>query len=671
MPVKRSGKRLLACLLTGCLALGLSLNSVSARTDLSSFTDLQPGAWYTSWVKKALDAGLMTGLNERQYGPDEPMTRGMVATVFYRMGKGKAGWKRKFKDVPDHMYYSDAVTWAADNGIVTGYKNGTNTFGPDDPITRQDLAVIAARYLKHQGADTGKGADLSGFKDYKTVADYAKQDMAYIVKQRIITGSQGSLLPDANASRAECAKILYLTQQGHGDLNEKLPAPDSQEPQPDVNAAFRGYSRAGALSVQDGQLVDQNGEPMQLKGVSTHGLAWFGQYVNQADFSDLAKTWNANVIRLALYTEDYNGYCSGGNQEELKELVKNGVRYATQADQYAIVDWHILSDGNPLTHVDEAKAFFKEMSATFADQDNVLYEICNEPNGGTSWSDIKRYAEQVIPVIRKNSPNAIIIVGTPTWSQDVDAAAKDPITDYDNIMYTLHFYAATHKDDLRNRARKVLQQGFPLFVSEFGITEASGNGSIDTDSGHKWIDLLDQYDVSFVAWDFCNKDESAALIKSSVNKTSGFTDRDLTASGRFMKEVISGQYVPAADEDPGEVEQPDPDTPAAPSGSDEEKPETVTGSDGTLETTASPVNDWQENGKRIAQYDVKVNNDSEDELEGWSVTLTFSGPVKVRDVWNAKAQVDGNTITLTNMDYNASVAPRGNLSGIGMIVEIG
>ena len=141
---------------------------------------------------------------------------------------------------------------------------------------------------------------------------------------------------------------------------------------------------------------------------------------------------------------------------------------------YAIIDWHILSDGNPQTHQSEAKTFFSEMSKEFAKNTNVLYEICNEPNGNTSWSQIKSYAQEVIPAIRKNDPDAVILVGTPNWSQYVDQAAADPIRGYDNIMYTLHFYADTHRDSLQSTMVSALSKGLPIFVSEYGICDASG-----------------------------------------------------------------------------------------------------------------------------------------------------------------------------------------------------
>ena len=159
-------------------------------------------------------------------------------------------------------------------------------------------------------------------------------------------------------------------------------------------------SASGALSVTGTQLTDSKGTAIQLRGISTHGIAWFPAYINEDFFKELREDWNVNVIRLAMYTAENEGYCNGGDQKKLKKLVQDGVEYATNNDMYVIIDWHILSDNNPNTYKKEAKEFFDEMSLAYADYNNVIYEICNEPNGGTGWSDIKSYAEEVIEVIR-------------------------------------------------------------------------------------------------------------------------------------------------------------------------------------------------------------------------------------------------------------------------------
>jgi len=299
------------------------------------------------------------------------------------------------------------------------------------------------------------------------------------------------------------------------------------------------YGQHGALHVENGKLTDENGNTVQLYGMSTHGIAWFPQYINYDSFRTLRDDWNTNCIRLAMYTAEYGGYCAGGDKEQLKQLVRDGVSYATELGMYVIVDWHILSDCDPNQNKDEAIAFFREMAEAFADNDNVLYEICNEPNGGTSWDSIKSYAEEVIPVIRAQKPDAVILVGTPTWSQEIDKAAASPLDD-SNVMYTLHFYAGTHKDDLRNRLETCVQNGLPVFVSEFGMCDASGNGANDFDSTTKWLDLLNKYQISFCCWNLANKDESSSVFKASSTALSDWTDDDFNESGRWIRDYFRG-----------------------------------------------------------------------------------------------------------------------------------
>lgn len=296
---------------------------------------------------------------------------------------------------------------------------------------------------------------------------------------------------------------------------------------------------AGRLHVKGTKLVDKKGHEVQLRGVSTHGLSWYPQYVNDKCFAQLHDKWGANVVRLAMYTEEYNGYCSGDakNRSDLKKLIKKGVRLAKKHKMYVIVDWHILSDGNPNSHKKEAKAFFREMSREFKGYNNVIYEICNEPNNGTSWKEIKSYARSVISTIRKNDKKAVIVVGTPTWSQDVDQAAADPIKG-DNIMYALHFYAATHKTDLRNKMTAAINKGLPVFVTEYGICDASGNGAIDKKEADRWIKTMDEYGVSYIAWNLSNKQESSSIIKSSCPKVSGFKKSELSDEGRWLYHLL-------------------------------------------------------------------------------------------------------------------------------------
>lgn len=312
----------------------------------------------------------------------------------------------------------------------------------------------------------------------------------------------------------------------------------AERPEPESGTPLENH---GALRVEGTQLVDASGAPYQLKGVSTHGLAWFPEYVNKDAFQTIRDDWGGNVIRLAMYTDESGGYCSGGDKEQLKALIDTGVNAATELGMYVIIDWHILHDTDPKINQGEAEKFFAEMSAKYANYDNVLYEICNEPNGGATWDgSIKPYAETIIPIIRKNDKDAIIIVGTPTWSQDVDIVADNPITGQENIMYTVHFYAATHTDNIRNKVTYALDKGLPIFVSEFSLCDASGNGANDLNQAEKWFDLINSNNLSYCSWSLSNKAETSALIQSGCSKTSGWEESELSETGKWIRNQIRG-----------------------------------------------------------------------------------------------------------------------------------
>ena len=318
----------------------------------------------------------------------------------------------------------------------------------------------------------------------------------------------------------------------------------------DVAYADTPVGRHGKLSVQkvDGYaapiMVDQNGVPTQLRGASTHGMHWFPQYVNQNAFQTLRDDWGINMVRLVCYPRDVGsvGYLTGGDstKQQLDTLIQNGVDYATKLGMYALVDWHVHAY-NPNEYLKEAKIFFTKYATMYKDHDNVLYEICNEPTG-TNWysgngKDLYTYCSEVIKTIRDIDPDAIIICGTNTWSQDVDQVAAKPMKalGYENIMYTFHFYSATHKENLMEKVRLATKDGTPIFVTEFGICSADGNGSYDTENADRWIALLDELNISFACWSYSNCNEKSAYFKSSCSNAGGdWTADDLTTTGKWL-----------------------------------------------------------------------------------------------------------------------------------------
>lgn len=465
-----------------------------------------------------------------------------------------------------------------------------------------------------------------------------------------------------------------------------------------------GYpSSSGALHVEGSQLIDSNGKAIQLRGISTHGLAWFPQYVNEDAFRQFRQEWNMNVIRLAMYTAEYGGYSTGGDKEALKNLIRKGVQYATDQDMYVIIDWHILSDNNPNIYKSDAKSFFEQMSKEFAGHNNVIYEICNEPNSGTSWEEVKSYAEEVIPVIRNNDSDAVIIVGTPNWSQYVDKAAANPITKYNNIMYSLHFYAATHTDDLRNKMVDAIKSGLPVFVSEYGISDASGNGRIDENQANKWVDTMNQYGVSYIAWNLSNKEESSSIIKSNSNKTSGFIEDDLTASGKWLYRMLTGnssfeslnkqkteENIDNQSKETGNEHeqvtntQPVKDANTGNSGQNNNQPVQSTQDTGNnnqnnsqqvqltnddIKYTVQLINSWESNGEKFYHYSLTLKNTSSKSGNKWDITVPFSETLKLSDGWNGNYKVNGTELQITSKEYNGTMTSGGVVGDVGFIVS--
>lgn len=298
-------------------------------------------------------------------------------------------------------------------------------------------------------------------------------------------------------------------------------------------------SNAGWLQVVDGKLCDEEGTPVMLRGVSSQELIVTESFLNEQLFGELSRDAGVNLFRLAVYTYGMGiiGYCTKGDRARYDADVALGVELARANDMYVIIDWHILSDGDPNAHVEEAKEFFARMAETYKDYNNVLYEICNEPNG-VDWAAVKGYAEEVIPVIRERSPRAVIIVGNPDWSKDLRSVAADPL-DFENILYTLHFYAATHGQDLRDMVAEVSQGGLPIFVSEYGVTASTGDVPRDLDSADLWIELLEREGISYCMWSFSKVAEACSVIRSTVPKYKGFTAEDYTKTGLWLMDTLA------------------------------------------------------------------------------------------------------------------------------------
>ncbi len=292
----------------------------------------------------------------------------------------------------------------------------------------------------------------------------------------------------------------------------------------------------GFLKVDGNNLKNQKGENIQLKGLSSHGIQWYSDMINYSTLKQLRDDWGVNVFRISLYTLE-NGYIY---KPELKEKVTNFVDILIELNMYTIIDWHILSDGNPNIYKTQSKEFFDEISKKYKNSPNVIYEICNEPNGNVTWdNDIKPYAEEIIPIIRKNNSKSLIIVGTPNWSQDVDIAADNPLQ-FPNITYALHFYAGAHEEDLRKKVDYALSKNISIFASEWGVSDLQGDGKIYIDESNKWINYLKEKNISWVNWSFSTKEESSAILLNNYNtSTDPNINNYLTPSGIYIKSIIN------------------------------------------------------------------------------------------------------------------------------------
>jgi len=336
-------------------------------------------------------------------------------------------------------------------------------------------------------------------------------------------------------------------------------------------------SEAGYLSITDinGQmtLVGSDGQPVQLRGMSTHGLQWFGEIINENAFAALSNDWESNVIRLAMYVGE-SGYAENPS---VKDLVYQGIELAFANDMFVIVDWHVHAPGDPNAAVySGAYDFFDELSAHYQDHpqfNQIIWELCNEPspnnaggegltNDAAGWEKIKSYAEPIVALLRERGDN-IIIVGTPNWSQRADLAADDPIA-AENIMYAVHFYSGTHgasdtSDDRGNvmsNARYALENGAAIFVSEWGTSEANGNNGPYLEEADSWLNFLNENNISWCNWSLTNKNEtSGSFIPYIMNVSEAvlldpgadqvWAPNEMSLSGEYVRARIKGiEYEP-------------------------------------------------------------------------------------------------------------------------------
>ncbi|SHN33535.1 carbohydrate-binding domain-containing protein [Gracilibacillus kekensis] len=333
-----------------------------------------------------------------------------------------------------------------------------------------------------------------------------------------------------------------------------------------VNTATKP-SEGGALQIIDhnGQktLGDENGNPIQLRGMSTHGLQWFPEIINNNAFAALSNDWESNVIRLAMYVGE-EGYAS--NPDVIKQRVIEGIELAKAHDMYVIVDWHVHAPGDPNADVyNGAMDFFKEISELYPNDPHIIYELANEPSSNSTggpgltndeagWKKVKDYAQPIVDMLRETNNENLVIVGSPNWSQRPDLAADDPIDD-DNTIYTVHFYSGSHfpaadssdRTNVMSNARYALENDIAIFVSEWGTSEANGNGGPFLEEADEWIQFLNENNVSWVNWSLTNKNETSGSFTPFQLGETVATDLDPGDDQKWATEElsVSGEYIRA------------------------------------------------------------------------------------------------------------------------------
>lgn len=287
----------------------------------------------------------------------------------------------------------------------------------------------------------------------------------------------------------------------------------------------------GQLQVKGAQLCDEKGNAVTLRGVSLGWHNLWPRFYNKKAVKWLKDEWHPTVIRAAIGASSVDDHY-GENPDFALSCLYPVVDAAIKQGLYVIIDWH-----SHTMQTEAAKAFFGQMAQKYGKYPNVIYEIFNEPVEDT-WSDLKQYATTVITEIRKYDPDNIILVGCPHWDQDIHLVAESPLEGFSNIMYTVHFYAATHKQYLRDRMADAVKKGVPVFVSECAGMEASGDGPLDLGEWQAWVDCMNILKVSFACWSVSDKNETCSMLLPRAKATGNWTDDLIKPWGKVVRKTL-------------------------------------------------------------------------------------------------------------------------------------
>ncbi|WP_425580624.1 glycoside hydrolase family 5 protein [Streptomyces thermospinosisporus] len=287
-------------------------------------------------------------------------------------------------------------------------------------------------------------------------------------------------------------------------------------------AAATPVEANGQLRVCGVELCNERGSAIQLRGMSSHGTQWYPHCLTDGSLDALAHDWNADVLRVSTYVQE-GGYET--DPRHFTDLAGRLIRQAGERGMYVIVDWHMLHPGDPHANLAAARTFFTEIARRNAGRNNILYEIANEPNG-VSWSRIKSYAEQLIPVIRGVDPDAPVLIGTRAWSSlgvsegaDESEVVNNPVR-ASNIMYTFHFYADSHREEYLATLSRAADR-IPVFVTEFGTQNYAGEGANDFAMSQRYLDLMAAKKISWVNWNFSDDHRSGAVFSTGTCNAQG------------------------------------------------------------------------------------------------------------------------------------------------------
>jgi endoglucanase len=497
---------------------------VNGATAVSNVSFPGTGAW-TTWVTKTVTVQVNAGSNTIKLA-------GATAN-------GDANIDFLDFEVAPPQNYTDyqAENCTTSQGVVesnhlgytgTGFVNGDNVVGSG--ITCSIAAASAGsmpieiRYSN--GTATARPMDVFVNETLLTTISFGSTTNWDTWAMQTVTATL--------AAGSNTIRLTATTATGGPNL-DRLRAGVAPPPPGTTPVAINGQ-----LHVCGVNLCNQYNKPIQLRGMSTHGLQWYYNCLNTASLDALATDWNADIIRISMYIQE-GGYET--NPQLYTDRVNTLIEMATARGMYAIVDWHMLDPGDPFYNLDRAKTFFTAIASRHKDKVNLLYEVANEPSG-VSWSRIKSYHEQIIPVIRAQDPEAVILAGTRAWSSlgvsdgaNETEVINNPVN-ATNILYTFHFYAASHGSEYLNALSRAANS-IPMFVTEFGTQTYTGDGGNNFTMSQQYIDLMASKKISWTSWNYSDDFRSGAAFTTSTCPGGPFTGTSrLKPAGVWVRDRI-------------------------------------------------------------------------------------------------------------------------------------